>query len=138
MVDNNKIYEAIRSDLLKIFQESLQRVGQQGSEVYRTLKVTVNDSSDIFKVIYNDYLDYIDSGRRPKAKRVPIRDLIAWCKKKGLPSDNNTVYAIQQSIYNKGIPSKPIFDYINRSVDVKWDKEWADELFNEITDKILN
>lgn len=138
MVDKNKIYEAIRSDLLKIFQESLQRVGQQGSELYRTLKVTVNDSSDIFKVIYNDYLDYIDSGRKPKAKRVPIGDLIVWCKKKGLPSDNNTVYAIQQSIYNKGIPSKPIFDFINKSVDMKWDKDWADELFNEITDKILN
>ena len=34
-----------------------------------------------FNLFYNDYLQYIEEGRKPKARKVPIRPLIDWMKR---------------------------------------------------------
>lgn len=97
------------------------------------------DTED-FEIVYllvNDYIQYIESGR--KAGTYPPPQVIAeWCQRKGLPSDNSTVYLICRSIYENGIPARPIFD----GADGVWervDKEfdiWADMVFETLTEQL--
>lgn len=132
----NEIYKAIQEDIQDIFQNALKNVNLEDSNLYKDLKVEVNENSDLFKVLYNDYLEYIEEGRKPKAKKVPIKDIIEWCKRKGIGSDNNTAYAIQQSIYMKGIPPRPILINVDKNIDMQWMNKWSDDIFQEIIKKI--
>lgn len=132
----NEIYKAIQEDIQDIFQNALKNVNLEDSNLYKDLKVEVNENSDIFKVLYNDYLEYIEEGRKPKAKKVPIKNIIEWCKRKGIGSDNNTAYAIQQSIYMKGIPPRPILINVDKNIDMQWMNKWSDDIFQEIIKKI--
>lgn len=132
----NEIYKAIQEDIQDIFQNALKNVNLEDSNLYKDLKVEVNENSDIFKVLYNDYLEYIEEGRKPKAKKVPIKNIIEWCKRKGIGSDNNTAYAIQQSIYMKGIPARPILINVDKNIDMQWMNKWSDDIFQEIIKKI--
>lgn len=132
----NEIYKAIQEDIQDIFQNALKNVNLEDSNLYKDLKVEVNENSDIFKVLYNDYLEYIEEGRKPKTKKVPIKNIIEWCKRKGIGSDNNTAYAIQQSIYMKGIPPRPILINVDKNIDMQWMNKWSDDIFQEIIKKI--
>ena len=132
----NEIYKAIQEDIQDIFQNALKNVNLEDSNLYKDLKVEVNENSDVFKVLYNDYLEYIEEGRKPKAKKVPIKNIIEWCKRKGIGSDNNTAYAIQQSIYMKGIPARPILINVDKNIDMQWINKWSDDIFQEIIKKI--
>ena len=132
----NEIYKAIQEDIQDIFQNALKNVNLEDSNLYKELKVEVNENSDIFKALYNDYLEYIEEGRKPKAKKVPIKNIIEWCKRKGIGSDNNTAYAIQQSIYMKGIPARPILINVDKNIDMQWMNKWSDDIFQEIIKKI--
>lgn len=136
MINLDKILKAIQDDIKEVFEQSLKNVNLEDSNLYRTLKVEVNDTSDIFYVLYNDYLEYIELGRRPRARKVPIDNLRDWAKRKGINTDNATLYAIQQSIFLKGIPSRPILNYVDKNIDLKWDTKWSDDIFNEIISKI--
>lgn len=136
MINLDKIYKSIQEDIQDIFQNALKNVNLEDSNLYKDLKVEVNENSDIFKVLYNDYLEYIEEGRKPKAKKVPIKNIIEWCKRKGIGSDNNTAYAIQQSIYMKGIPARPILINVDKNIDMQWMKKWSDDIFQEIIKKI--
>ena len=136
MINLDKIYKSIQEDIQDIFQQALKNVNLEDSNLYKDLKVEVNENSDIFKVLYNDYLEYIESGRKPKAKKVPIKNIIEWCKRKGIGSDNNTAYAIQQSIYMKGIKPKYILSNVDKTLDLTFFKKWSDDIFQEIIKKI--
>lgn len=57
-------------------------------------------------IISNDYLKYVDMGRRP-GTYPPIRPLLKWASVKGLPV--GMAYAVQKNIYKFGIkPTKVI------------------------------
>jgi hypothetical protein len=54
------------------------------------------------------YAKYVDWGRRPGGKRVPIGALVAWIQIRGFAQGNNAVkmaWAIQYSIWKNGIPT---------------------------------
>lgn len=136
MINLDKIYKSIQEDIQDIFKNALKNVNLEDSNLYKELKVEVNDSSDIFKVLYNDYLEYIELGRKPKAKKVPINDLRDWAKRKNINTDNSILYAIQQSIYMKGIPARPILINVDKNIDMQWMNKWSDDIFQEIIKKI--
>ena len=145
MIDINKIYNSIKEDLKALFQLVLEdnRVGTNVKVGINTLassrlhdEVDVENKGNIFSIFYNDYLDYIESGRKPHARKVPIDALIDWCRRKGIPSDNKTVYAIRESIYEAGIPSRPFFPIFDKEIDNLWESEWADNIFNEILNEL--
>ena len=48
------------------------------SNLDNTAKVEENDFQ--FNLFYNDYLQYIERGRKPRARKVPIMPLIDWMK----------------------------------------------------------
>ncbi len=63
-----------------------------------------------------DYYLFVSTGRKPRARKVPINDLITWIKSKGIASSNvnNIAWAIQTSIFKNGIKGK---NYITRLED---------------------
>lgn len=104
--------------------------------MFNDLNYSVEDF-EVVNLLVNDYIDYIESGRKPGT--YPPPNVIAdWCQRKGLPSDNGTVYLICRSIYENGIPARPIFDGADgvwEQVDRIWE-EWADMVFNTLTEQL--
>jgi hypothetical protein len=73
---------------------------------------------------YGDYFKYVDKGRLPHARRVPLQFLIAWIKVRGLKprtkkgrfakvtdkSIKGLAFAVQTNIYKYGIRPTYIYD----------------------------
>ena len=107
------------------------------SQIYNTLSVkATNDGDLIFDIILNDYLVYIESGRRKGAKMPPVEPIVRWCKQKGIPTDNSTIYLIRRAISRDGIKARPFMAYVMDEIDREWDNNVADELFNKIMEEI--
>ena len=122
-----------------------QKVGTNtlvDSNIYKTLSVkATNDGDLIFDIILNDYITYIESGRRKGAPFPPIAPIVAWARKKGIPTDNSTIFLIRRAISRDGIKPRPVLQYVFDEVDREWDDSLADKLFNQITeiiDKFFN
>lgn len=111
------------------------------SQIYNTLSVKATNNGDlIFDIILNDYLVYIESGRRKGAKMPPVEPIVRWCKQKGIPTDNSTIYLIRRAIARDGIKARPFMAHVMEEMDREWNG-LADEIFNVImeeTDKFFN
>ena len=102
-------------------------------------KIEKNDWT--FNLFYNDYLQYVESGRKAGATPVPIRPLIDWMKQKGISNDVRVAYAIRESIYQLGIPARPLLEPFSAMLDERFERKIFDEIFNTIIielDKYFN
>ena len=111
----------------------------QFSNLDNTAKIEENDWT--YNLFYNDYLQYVEQGRKPRARKVPIRPLIDWMKRKHISDDVGVAYAIRESIYQLGIPARPLLDPFGDMLDDRFDKKLYDEIFNTIItelDKYFN
>ena len=117
-----------------------QKVGTNtliGSNIYKTLSVkATNDGDLIFDIILNDYIVFIESGRRKGAKMPPVEPIVRWARQKGIPTDNSTIYLIRRAISREGIRPRPILQYVFEEVDREWDEKLANELFSKIMEEI--
>ena len=95
-----------------------------------------NQGTEVYKLMYNDYLQYIESGRKPFARKVPIQPLIDWMHRKHISNDNRVAWAIRESIYQVGIKPRPILSPLETLLDDRWDNVWSDDIFNEITKEL--
>lgn len=111
---------------------------------------TIAPNSDIFKEMYakasgniviqlllNDYVQYIESGRKAGSKFPPIQPIVQWAKKRGIQTDNSTIFLIRRAIAEDGIRPRPFMHKVLETIDNKWDGEWSSELFQELT-KIID
>ena len=111
---------------------------------------TIAPNSDIFKQMYakssgniviqlllNDYVQYIESGRKAGSKFPPIEAIRKWAKKKLGKEDNSTIFKIRSAIVRDGIKPRPFMYKVLDTIYDKWDGEWSSELFNELT-KIID
>lgn len=106
------------------------------SQIYKTLSVrATNDGDLIFDIILNDYLVYIENGRRKGVKMPPVEPIVRWCKQKGIPTDNSTIYLIRRAISRDGIKARPFMAHVMEEIDSEW-VNVADELFNKIMEEI--
>lgn len=106
------------------------------SNLFNDLDVDTDDF-EVVNLLVNDYIQYIESGRQP-GSFPPPHAIAEWCARKGLPTDNGTVYIICRSIYENGIPARPIFDGTDGvwdRVDAVWE-EWADMVFVTLTEQL--
>lgn len=108
------------------------------SELAKTLRViSDNGNGDlIFTILVNDYVDFIESGRRKGAKMPPVEPIIRWCKKKGIPSDNNTVWLIRRAISRDGIRPRKIMEEILDNISKAITDKWLDEIYNSIVESL--
>lgn len=111
---------------------------------------TISPNSDIYKEMYakasgniviqlllNDYVQYIESGRKAGSKFPPIQPIVQWAKKRNIPTDNSTIFLIRRAIAEDGIRPRPFMYKVFETIDKKWDGEWSSDLFNELT-KIID
>lgn len=104
------------------------------SNLSKDIYIDSNLSTILFN--YNDYAEYIESGRKPHARKVPIDALREWAKEKGISTDNNVLYAIREAIYRDGISPRPIFSVFEEMLDKNWDETYAEYLFITITEHL--
>ena len=95
-----------------------------------------NDGDLIFDIILNDYLTFIESGRRKGAKMPPVEPIVRWCKSKGISTDNSTIFLIRRAISRDGIRPRPIMQYVFDEIDREWNDGLVDEIFNKIMEEI--
>lgn len=91
-----------------------------------------------FNLFYNDYLQYIEEGRKPRARKVPIRPLIDWMKRNLISDDVRVAYAIRESIYKLGIPARPLLEPFSEMLDERFEAKIYDEIFNTIIIELEN
>ena len=90
------------SDELYIFWEYCNKKYKLGSsKLNKDLDVRIQDN--IFLLIMPDYVEYVNSGRKAGAKMPPVEAIANWCRSKGIPSDNQTIWKIRKSIAEDGI-----------------------------------
>ena len=107
------------------------------SDIYRTLSVrATNDGDLILDIVLNDYIQYIESGRRKGAKFPPVEPIVRWCKERGIPTDNSTIFLIRRAISRDGIAARPIMAKVFDELDRSWENEWSDRLFDIIMEQI--
>ena len=141
--------------LAKVFAEDVMNITADimASSVMVNNKVgrnTIAPDSKIFKEMYakasgnivielllNDYVQYIESGRKAGSKFPPLEPIVQWAKKRGIKTDNSTIYKIRSAIVRDGIKPRPFMYKVLNTIDKKWDGEWSSELFQELT-KIID
>ena len=135
-MDISKIVMEFTKDIMKLVHAAMDGKdldSNKGSDIYKNLKVkATNDGDLVFDIILNDYLTFIESGRRKGADMPPVEPIVNWAKKHGIPTDNGTIYLIRRAISRDGIAPRPFMDKVFEDIDYVWDKDWADELFDEI------
>lgn len=153
MVQIGDIIMSISRDIMELVRMVMEsnnlinnKVGRNtiapDSDIYKNLLVkATNDGDPVFDIMLNDYLTYIESGRRAGAKFPPVAPIVAWAKKRGIPTDNSTIYLIRRAISRDGIAPRPFMVYVFEEISQSWDDGWADRIFNKITeglDKYFN
>lgn len=131
-------------DIVRVVMESNlldnHKVGRNtivGSEIYKNLQVMAkNDGDLVFDILLNDYLTYIESGRRKGAKMPPVEPIVRWARSRGIPTDNSTIFLIRRAISRDGIRPRPFMATVMEQIDLDM-PNWYDKIFDEIT-KLIN
>ena len=141
------VAKAIASDVVSLVRQVMEgdtginrKVGVntlKDSELFKSVRASA--SGDIvIDLLLNDYIIYVESGRRKGSKMPPPTAIASWCKRKGLPSDNSTVWAICRAISRDGIAPRPVMATVFDLMDTdEWSGRWLDMVFEEIT-KVLD
>ena len=131
-------------DIVRVVMESNlldnHKVGRNtiiSSDIYKNLQViTKNDGDLVFDILLNDYLTYIESGRRKGAKMPPVEPIVRWARSRGIPTDNSTIYLIRRAISRDGIAPRPFMATVMEQIDLNMENLY-DKIFDEIT-KLIN
>lgn len=127
-------------DIVRVVMESNlldnHKVGRNtiiGSDIYNNLIVKAkNDGDLVFDILLNDYLTYIESGRRKGAKMPPVEPIVRWARARGIPTDNSTIFLIRRAISRDGIRPRPFMATVMEQIDLSM-PNWYDRIFEEIT-----
>lgn len=130
------IMKVLQDELYILIEYSMKQKGLGQSDLLDKAKINISDN--IFLLIFPDYIDYVNSGRRPNAKMPPADAIINWCRQKGIPTDNNTVWRIRQGIAKQGIKARPVLDMIFDLAENEWMTDWSQRVFNEIIEELIN
>ena len=91
-----------------------------------------NGDNVVIEVLFNNYIDYIEQGRRP-GTMPPVSALKEWAQSRGIPTDNGTLFAIANAIKRDGIEGRPILATLEREIENSFENDWADKLFEAMT-----
>lgn len=131
-----KIHEElglIAEQVKRVIQLSMEKKNLVDSHIYEDLDVS-NVDLELIKLLIHDYYQYIESGME-SGNWVDDEYLLPWMADKGIPTDNDTLWHIQNSIYQHGIKPRPFFDDAWEMIDDYWDN-WADEIFDILMEDI--
>ena len=106
------------------------------SKIFKEMKAKASGNI-VIELLLNNYVKYIESGRKKGSKFPPIEAIRQWAKNKLGKEDNLTIYKIRSAIVRDGIKPRPFMYKVLETIDRKWDGEWSSEIFNELT-KIID
>lgn len=116
----------------------------EDSKLARSMTIKTGPRS--LQVFANYYFQYVEGGRRPFVKKVPIDALIRWIKRTRIrPKDrrvtiNSLAFAIQTAIYKRGIQPKPFvepaLEQLEKNLDEIFDEE-LDKIFQQEVDRLF-
>lgn len=131
----SKIVTEFSKDIMDIVRAVME--SNIGSDSYKNLKVIAkNDGDLVFDILLNDYLTYIESGRRKGADMPPVEPIVRWARSRGIPTDNSTIFLIRRAISRDGIAPRPFMATVMEQIDLNM-PNWYDKIFDEIT-KLIN
>ena len=130
------IMKVLQDELYILIEYSMKQKGLGQSDLLNKAKINISDN--IFLLIFPDYIDYVNSGRRPNAKMPPADAIINWCRQTGIPTENHTVWRIRQGIAKQGIKARPVLDMIFDLAENEWMTDWSQRVFNEIIEELIN
>lgn len=139
MIGNiEKVINNIAEDILSLAHLVIYEQQLAGSALDEDLHYAVEMSGNpIIKLMFNDYVGYLETGRHANTGALPpISELRDWALRKGIPTDNNTLYAIAKAIQMQGIAPRPILSVLEEKIDRSFENHWADDLFDEIIKEI--
>lgn len=113
-----------------------------GSNAYKEVEGVSTDDIEIVNLLINEYaVLYVDGNgfawarrpvsEKPDQKFPPPQVIAEWAGRKGIPTDNKTIYLICRSIWEKGIKARPFVETSFETIDEEFDG-WADRLFDAI------
>lgn len=108
------------------------------SQLNKNIAQAVAYSDDIvIQALFNNYITFIEWDRPPNyGKQPPLDSLRDWALSKGIPTDNNTLFAIAKAIQRDGHEGRPILAVLAKEITESFDKGYYDRLFTAITDEI--
>lgn len=146
----NELEKYIKDEILALFRLILESEHGINEKVGRNTLANSNlhdeaniqsDRIEDYNLFYNEYLEYIESGRKPFSRKVPVQALVKWARRKGINDDSSTIYAIRESIYQKGIKARKIIEHFETELDELFDSTLSDKIFDTLTktlDKYFN
>lgn len=124
---------AIAEDALTVAHCVMNMQGLADSKIKEELTAGIELSGNpMIHLLFNNYIEYIESGRKAGSKMPPISAIRDWALRKGLPVDNQTLYAIAKAIARDGIQPRPIMDMLTTELESAFDDKWSVDLFEYI------
>ena len=130
-----KVMKILQDELYIILEYTMKANKLGGSNLLDDSRINIQNN--FFLLVFPDYVEYINSGRRAGAKMPPSDAIIQWCREKGIPTDNNTIWKIRQGIAKQGIAARPVLDQIFDLAENEWMTDWADRVFKEIIEELV-
>lgn len=127
-------FKLIAEDISYIWKKCLAQYNLKDSNLAEQTETQTQFPNILFS--YNDYAEYIESGRKPYVKKVPINALIDWARRKGIPTDNNVLYAIRESIYKNGIKPRNILTSFYDAIEKEFDDTYSSIIFESIIESL--
>lgn len=134
-----KVIETIANEIVSMARLVMENsnIGLRDSALRKDIGVEIKslDRSIVIETIFADYIDYLERGRRPQqGKQPPIDELRDWALARGIPTDNSTLFLISRAIWRNGYEGRPILATLEEEIERKFEEEWADRLFEAITE----
>lgn len=145
-----KAVQAIASDILRLSHAVLANNGigtnpktgvntLKESLLAKDMKVEIRslDNPIVIETLFDNYIDYIDRGRKPRqGKQPPIDALRDWALMHGIPTDNSTLFLISRAIWRDGQAARPILATLDEAIAREFERKWADMLFEATTEEL--
>lgn len=139
MIDTVKIAESMANDILALSRDVLVGYSLKNSVLYEDASVEVRntDGSIVVDLLLNNYVNFIEKGRKPlSGKKPPIDALRDWALRHNIPADNSTLWAISTAIQRDGYEARPILATLEQQIESYLENEWSDKLFEILTDSL--
>lgn len=139
-----KAFNALAEDILSLFQQVLssnvginRKVGKNTLKDSRLARTAIIKAEAPFiNLIVNDYIEQIENGVKKRTYAPEIYELREWARRKGIPTSNDVLRAIQYSIWRDGIIGRPIMKTFYNLLDKEWNSSYSNMLFNEIINNL--
>jgi hypothetical protein len=122
-----QLLKAIEGALLETIQQEAAAFELGNSELVNNIKSRIDGATITITAPF--YAEFVERGRKPGVRRVPISVLLKWIKKEGIGggtvSANRLAFAIQRTIFLLGIQPRPFLKTAFKVAQDSLDKDVA-------------